>query len=365
MAANIITLARIGLAFVAIGLFATNFYGQFLAFLFTIIAIYMDALDGYVARRLGVASELGALLDITGDRIVENIYWIYFAAIGTVSFWIPMVVIARGFLTDTVRSVAFSEGKTPFGEKTMMQPGITRFLVASRFSRGLYGVSKAVIFCYLGGLIVLRGAMTEFSFLLSPRLLYGLDLFGQVLVYIVTDVVRPAVHFIASFLRSWVMATRGNKYYLKGKDSERIRQLTEECFQAEIVPLISDPARRKIEEHRADGMDIVLLSGTLDVLLRCFQQHLKADHAHGSTPRVVNGCSTGEVEGVHPYGNGKAEIVLTHYGGSSYDLSSSYAYADRISDLPLLRLFGHPAFVNPNARMRAKAKALGIEIARF
>ena len=185
MTANIITLSRIGLVFVAVLLFGTGFYGQFAAFLLTILIIYMDALDGYVARKLNTASDLGALLDITGDRIVENVYWIYFTAIGMISLWIPIIVIARGFLTDSLRSIAFAEGKTAFGERTMMRSQFSRFLVSSRFSRGVYGVSKAIIFCYLGGLIALRGAMSQFSFTLSSDLLFSLHLVGQVIAYVV------------------------------------------------------------------------------------------------------------------------------------------------------------------------------------
>ncbi|MCK4349248.1 MAG: CDP-alcohol phosphatidyltransferase family protein [Candidatus Krumholzibacteria bacterium] len=185
MTANIITLLRIGLVFVAVLLFGAGFYGQLAAFLLTILIIYMDALDGYVARKLNTASDFGALFDITGDRIVENVYWIYFASIGMVTIWIPIIVITRGFLTDSLRSIAFAEGKTAFGDKTMMRSVFTRFLVSSRFSRGIYGVSKAVIFCYLGGLIAVRGAVAEFSIAIPDRMLSSLGLLGQIIAYIV------------------------------------------------------------------------------------------------------------------------------------------------------------------------------------
>ena len=185
MIANIVTLIRIGLVFIAVLLFGTGFYGQLAAFLLTILIIYMDALDGYVARKLNTASDLGALFDITGDRIVENVYWIYFASIGMVTIWIPIIVITRGFLTDSLRSIAFAEGKTAFGDKTMMRSWFTRFLVSSRFSRGIYGVSKAIIFCYLGGLIALRGAIVEFSLAIPDTILSSLDLLGQIVAYIV------------------------------------------------------------------------------------------------------------------------------------------------------------------------------------
>ncbi|MGH2571167.1 MAG: CDP-alcohol phosphatidyltransferase family protein [bacterium] len=185
MAAHLIVFGRVALAFVTIALFGTSFWGQLAAFLLTIVVISLDALDGFVARKRGTVSDLGALLDITGDRIVENIYWIFFAVGGTISIWVPIVVITRGFLTDTLRSLAFAEGKTPFGDKTMMRSPVTSFLVSSRFSRALYGFSKAIVFCWLGGLIALRGAMDRYGLELPPDLLRGLELGAQVLVWIV------------------------------------------------------------------------------------------------------------------------------------------------------------------------------------
>jgi CDP-diacylglycerol--glycerol-3-phosphate 3-phosphatidyltransferase len=157
VAANIITLGRIILVFLVIILFQAGFYLRLLAVLLTIVVIYLDSLDGYVARKLGVASDFGALFDITGDRIVEHIFLIFYAAMGVVSFWVPLIFVTRSFLVDTLRSVAYSrEGKTPFGAKTMMKSPLTRFLTASRFSRAVYGVSKVVAFVLLGLILALE-----------------------------------------------------------------------------------------------------------------------------------------------------------------------------------------------------------------
>lgn len=172
--------------------------------------------------------------------------------------------------------------------------------------------------------------------------------------------VRFMNHFLATFPRNWIMATKGNRFYLKGKSGHRIEKLAEECFRKEIAPRISDVARRRIEEHRACGLEIVLLSGTLDVLLRCFREDLGADRAHGSTLKISDGRYTGDLCGVYPYGRAKAEMVRTYYGDGSYHLSASYAYADHISDFEFLGLFGHPALVNPTPRLMVKAKNKGI-----
>ncbi len=185
MEANIITLFRICLVFLAVGLFEIGWvYGNAISTILVVLVLYLDAFDGYVARKFKVASDCGALFDIVGDRIVEAVLWIYFAVIGLISFWIPMVIVTRGLLSDNVRTAAFKEGKTPFGEKTMMKTSITRFLVASRFSRGLYGVMKAVLFVYLGFLIFFAKAISTYSWSISDNTTTILGLISQIIAYL-------------------------------------------------------------------------------------------------------------------------------------------------------------------------------------
>ena len=184
MQANIITIARIALVFVAISLFGLGFWANVSAVILVAVVIWMDAWDGYVARKLGIASKLGALLDITGDRIVENALWVYFAVINMVPLWMPLVVISRSFIVDSLRAVAFAEGKTPFGPDTMMKSPVTKFLVSGRFSRGLYGFAKAAIFIWLGLIRVFVSAAAEGIFLLPQNLFRFIVLFSELLAYV-------------------------------------------------------------------------------------------------------------------------------------------------------------------------------------
>ncbi len=182
---NLITLGRIVLALFVILIFGLGFWWRIAAVALTILVIYLDSLDGYVARKLKQASDVGALFDITGDRIVEHIYLIYYCAVGLVSFWVPVVFVTRSFLVDTLRSVAFSrEGKTPFGRNTMMKSPVTRFLTASRVSRAVYGVSKVVAFVLLGLLLAFRAGSGEGIRWLSDDQIRDLSAFTNVLVWI-------------------------------------------------------------------------------------------------------------------------------------------------------------------------------------
>lgn len=148
--ANLITVGRVAMLFGAIGMIYTRNYALvILAGVLIAIVFAGDGVDGWVARRRGSTSRLGAVLDIAGDRIVENALWVVFAHLHLIPVWAPLVVLSRSFTVDVMRSVAFQHGKTAFGEETMARSKITHFLTASRFSRTYYGYSKAFAFVLL------------------------------------------------------------------------------------------------------------------------------------------------------------------------------------------------------------------------
>jgi CDP-diacylglycerol---glycerol-3-phosphate 3-phosphatidyltransferase len=132
-------------------------------------AIFMDALDGWAARRFNEVSKAGAIFDIAGDRIVELALWTFFAirrdAGGEhlVRYWVPIVIITRTVLTDMIRSVALGAGRTAFGAEGMQSSRWARALTASRWSRAAYGILKAVTFCALGLLLAWPYLRTGFA----------------------------------------------------------------------------------------------------------------------------------------------------------------------------------------------------------
>ncbi|MCC6626777.1 MAG: CDP-alcohol phosphatidyltransferase family protein [Chloroflexi bacterium] len=157
--ANLITLGRLVLLFLTLGLLYSGSAALALtALLLTIVIFAADGLDGWVARRRGSDSQFGAIFDIAGDRVVENAYWIVFANLQLVPVAFPLIVMTRGFAVDSLRSLSYGEGKTAFGSSTMMRSALTRWLTGSRFMRGLYGVVKAVAFCFLCGVVAAQVA---------------------------------------------------------------------------------------------------------------------------------------------------------------------------------------------------------------
>lgn len=148
--ANIITILRVFLVFIVVYLlFRGDAYAYMCATGLTIIAFAMDGVDGYVARKFNETSKLGAVLDIMSDRIVENVYWVTFAALGWLSIVFPIIALTRSFVVDGLRSVAMEQGYTAFGETSMQSSKIGSFICSSKFSRISYAVAKMVAFIFM------------------------------------------------------------------------------------------------------------------------------------------------------------------------------------------------------------------------
>src|SRR6201984_941224 len=147
---NKVTLLRVVVGFLAVSAFGHGAWMNALGVVLTVAAIALDALDGHIARRKKMATPVGAQLDILGDRVIENMFFTYFAVVGMVSLWLPMLFFARGAATDLLRGLALKAGHSGWGANAMPQTRWGRALVASRWSRGLYAALKCACFCYLG-----------------------------------------------------------------------------------------------------------------------------------------------------------------------------------------------------------------------
>jgi CDP-diacylglycerol--glycerol-3-phosphate 3-phosphatidyltransferase len=161
MTPNQVTVARVLAAFAAVALFTifgTALAADLAAVLLTVAAIALDGVDGHIARTRGLATPLGAQLDILGDRVVENLFFTFFAVSGLVSLWVPVLFFVRGTMTDFIRSLAARSGRVGFGQNSMLDTSWGRMVVASRASRAAYATLKCLCFCYLGLLIPLPHA---------------------------------------------------------------------------------------------------------------------------------------------------------------------------------------------------------------
>jgi CDP-diacylglycerol--glycerol-3-phosphate 3-phosphatidyltransferase len=79
------------------------------AFVFLLAAI-SDGLDGYLARRGNMVSNVGKLLDPLADKLLVCTALIMLIPLGRVSAWIVAVIIGREMVVTTLRGVSAADG---------------------------------------------------------------------------------------------------------------------------------------------------------------------------------------------------------------------------------------------------------------
>ncbi|MEG0022456.1 MAG: CDP-diacylglycerol--glycerol-3-phosphate 3-phosphatidyltransferase [Bacilli bacterium] len=76
-----------------------------------VIGSLTDFVDGYIARKYNLVTDFGKLMDAIADKMLVNSVLIILAATGTISAIIPVVVILRDTVVNSIKMLAASKGK--------------------------------------------------------------------------------------------------------------------------------------------------------------------------------------------------------------------------------------------------------------
>ncbi len=96
-----------------------------------IIASLTDFVDGYIARKYNMVTDFGKMVDAIADKMLVNSVLIILAASGFIHAIIPVVIVTRDIVVDTIKMIAGSKGKVVAAIKTgkiktaFMMVGIT------------------------------------------------------------------------------------------------------------------------------------------------------------------------------------------------------------------------------------------------
>ena len=75
-----------------------------------IIASFTDLLDGRIARKRNLVTNFGKFIDAIADKVLVNTSLIILSAQGFISPAIPVIIIARDTIVDSIRMIASSNG---------------------------------------------------------------------------------------------------------------------------------------------------------------------------------------------------------------------------------------------------------------
>ncbi|HTY41167.1 MAG TPA: CDP-diacylglycerol--glycerol-3-phosphate 3-phosphatidyltransferase [Thermoanaerobaculia bacterium] len=108
---NALTLLRIFLVPFLVVVLLTKFDGrETVGLVIFLTAVATDFLDGWLARRRGEITTLGALLDPIADKLLISAAFISLVELGLAPAWMVVVVIGREFAVSGLRSIASGRG---------------------------------------------------------------------------------------------------------------------------------------------------------------------------------------------------------------------------------------------------------------
>jgi cardiolipin synthase (CMP-forming) len=144
---NLLSLARLAIAPYLFWLLWREHFN--LALVAILVAAITDGLDGYLARRLGVSSRTGEMLDPIADKVLLSAAFIALWLDGALEGWLAAVILGRDALILAAAGIALLLSKTPrrfppsiWGKlSTIVQVSLVVTL-AARFPEPLLGVVK-------------------------------------------------------------------------------------------------------------------------------------------------------------------------------------------------------------------------------
>ena len=131
---NLLTLSRIPILFGVVGLLYLPLSGaSSLALVLFLIGALTDWADGYYARKQGMISNFGKLMDALTDKVFMVGLFISLLVIGILPEWtlpLLLLILSREFLITGLRLVAASDGVVLAAEKSGKHKTVSQMVAA-------------------------------------------------------------------------------------------------------------------------------------------------------------------------------------------------------------------------------------------
>lgn len=143
------------------------------------------------------------------------------------------------------------------------------------------------------------------------------------------------------------------------------KEQVESFFDRSAEEIKKDLNKDVVEEAaraKRQGCHTVLLSGCFEYLLEAIGKPLGIDTVIGTRINYKNGRVFLKRPLDVVYGPEKISRLRALFDTESIEWPDSFAYADSVSDIPVLQLVGNPVAVNPDAGLKRKAEESGWRI---
>ena len=150
--------------------------------------------------------------------------------------------------------------------------------------------------------------------------------------------------------------------FIAGHTVTELEELGEEIFDEAMAHRIWPGTRALAQLHLDQGQRVWLVTAAPIEIAQIIARRLGLTGAMGTVAEHVDGVYTGQLVGDMLHGPAKAEAIKALAAREGLDLEACSAYSDSVNDLPMLSLVGHPCAINPDARLRAHARAAGWQV---
>lgn len=142
-------------------------YNQIAAALIFIIAASTDGLDGYIARKNKMVTNLGKLLDPLADKLLVAAVLISLVELSKLSAFIAIIIISREFAVTGLRQIALLEGTvlaaSKWGKwKTAIQITMIILLLLNNFPFAFIGIPLDFIISWVAAIITVYSGIDYF-----------------------------------------------------------------------------------------------------------------------------------------------------------------------------------------------------------
>jgi len=142
---------------------------------------------------------------------------------------------------------------------------------------------------------------------------------------------------------------------LANNDPEQLYKWRAQFIQEIIKPIQLKPAIRLVNKHRFKGDTVMIITATNRFVTEPIAKLFGIDILLATTPEFIDGCYTGNFEGIPCFQEGKVHLLNQWLEVSKETMENSWFYSDSYNDLPLLKLVDNPVAVDPDERLHSYA----------
>jgi HAD superfamily hydrolase (TIGR01490 family) len=150
--------------------------------------------------------------------------------------------------------------------------------------------------------------------------------------------------------------------FIAGHTVAELEELGEEIFDEAMAHRIWPGTRALAQLHLDQGQRVWLVTAAPIEIAQIIARRLGLTGAMGTVAEHVDGVYTGRLVGDLLHGPAKGAAIRALAAREKLDLTRCTAYSDSYNDLPMLSIVGEAVAINPDARLRAHARAAGWQV---